>query len=197
MKRVVFSIIVSGLTYVALTLIIGFATGMALWVTVGDTHEEMWNSSRYIVIVLAALLSLIWLWLDLRGSTSHRSHIIRFWAAFLICIFAFSSKVYDEIHLFKGWGADSAALGIATVLYPTYAGDIVLQIESKNDINSFGRGPSVVYLALHGPEVLCRIGVSRRWWSYWTCGMYETLKPRFAQQGVAPYVAQSAPSGER
>lgn len=93
MRTKAIHILTACLTLVAAFNVIGFAVGMVLWVTIGDTHDRIWTASKYPVIAVAIIVPVIYLVLDLGNRTSSRSRSIRFWMALLVTLFALTQKV--------------------------------------------------------------------------------------------------------
>jgi len=197
MRTKAFHILTACLMLVAAFNMIGFAVFMVLWVTIGDTHDRIWVASKYPVIALAIIIPLIYLVLDWRKRTSSRSRAVRFWLALVVSLFALTQKVRSETSRIKGWSPEQAALNVASSLYPGSAHSFTLQQLKKEELSVMGRGPSITYLVIAEGQPACKVGVCRRYWMWWTCGMYETLKERStAQQGATPLPSapQAGPS---
>ena len=186
MREKAFHVLTACLTFVAALNAIAFVAMMALWVTIGDTHDEIWSATKYLVIALAVAVPLTWLALDWKGKTSTRSRKIRFWISTLVTLFALTQAVMSEAGRIKGWSSEQAALNVASSLYPGSAGAFTLQQLSREELSAVGRGPSITYLVMDAGRPACKVGVCRRYWLWWTCGMYETLKDRNTTQNNVP-----------
>lgn len=185
MKAVLLRLLTAILFCVASSLVIGFVIGMALWVTIGDTHDEIWAASRPIILTLAFLLTCVFLVLDLTNRTSNRSIAVRLCASVLVCLLAVGVRIHTEVSRFEGWNSEDAALAVASRLYPELTSSMVLREDSRSDLSAFGRGPNIHFTVMSGTEPICRLAVCRQYWAWWTCGMYETLKERKAQDAPA------------
>lgn len=173
-------IIVSGvLLFVALFAAIGWPLSMLLWMfVIGDTHEEVWRVLPYIFAILSGSISVAFITLDFLNKTSQRSRKVRFLAASAVCLLLFAFTVRAEAKRIKGWSSEDAALSVASSMYPDLKGSFVLRVEEKQEIPAWTRGPNIRYTVLSGDDPVCRLEVCRRYWSYWTCGMSETLKEK-------------------
>jgi len=193
MKTKSVHILTACLTFVAAFNVIGFAVYMVFWVTIGDAHDRIWAACKYFVIALAVIIPLIYLVLDSGNRTSSRSRAIRFWLALVVTLFALTQKLRSETSCIKGWSPEQAALNVTSSLYPGSVHSFTLQQLKKEELSVMGRSPSITYLVMAGGQPVCKIGVCRRYWLWWTCGMYETLKEQnTAQQGTAALPSEGA-----
>ena len=183
MKRAI-QIIFSGvLLFVALLAVIGWPLSMLLWMLViGDTHEEVWGVLPYIFAILSGSIAIGFVTLDFLNKTSPRSRKVRLLFAAAVCLLMLVFTVHAEAKRIKGWSAEDAALSVASSMYPDLTDSFVLRVDSGEEVPAWTRGPNIRYTVLVGDEPVCRLEVCRRYWSYWTCGMSETLKDRKPNQ---------------
>jgi len=179
MKRAI-KIIASGvLLFVALFAVIGWPLSMLLWMfVIGDTHEEVWRVLPYIFAILSGSIAIGFTTLDFLNKTSPRSRKVRLLSASLVCLLLLVLTVHAEAKRIKGWASEDAALSVASSMYPDLKDSLVLWVDLEEHVPAWTRGPNIHYTVLLENEPVCRLEVCRRYWSYWTCGMYETLKNR-------------------
>jgi hypothetical protein len=181
MKRILKAIGSGILLFVALFVTIGWSLFILLWMLViGDTHEEVWRVLPYVFVVLSGSISISFVCLDLMEKTSRTSRKIRLVFSVLVCLLVLTLSLHAEAKRIKGWSSEGAALSVASSIYPDLADSFVLKVESEENVSALTRGPNITYVVLSGEEPVCRLTVCRRYWSYWTCGMHETLKDRNA-----------------
>lgn len=183
MKRAI-QIILSGiLLFVALFAVIGWPLSMLLWMfLIGDTHEEVWRVLPYVCAIASGSIAIGFATLDFLNKTSTRSRKVRFLSALAVCLLMLIFTVHAEAKRIKGWSSEDAALSVASSMYPNQKDSLVLRVDLKEDVPAWTRGPNLHYTVLLEDEPVCRLEVCRRYWSYWTCGMYETLKDRKPNQ---------------
>ena len=183
MKRAM-QIIFSGvLLFVGLFAVIWWPLSMLLWMfVIGDTHEEVWRVLPYVFAILSGSIAIGFITLDFLHKTSPRSRKVRLVSASAACFLLLVFTIRGEAKRIKGWSSEDAALAVASSMYPDLRDSFVLRVEAKNDVPAWTRGPNIRYTVLSGNEPLCRLEVCRQYWSYWTCGMYETLKERKPNQ---------------
>jgi len=201
--RRIFKAIGSGiLLFAALFAAIGWPLSMLLWMfVIGDTHEEVWRVLPYFFAVLSGSIAVAFVRLDVMNKSSKRSRRVRLVFSTAVCLLLIGLTVHAEAQRIKGWSAEDAALSVASSLYPDLKQSLVLKVESEENVPAWTRGPNITYIVMAGEEPVCRLAVCRRYWSYWTCGMYETLKtknPNKASEATsepAPGAASSSPQG--
>ena len=182
MKRMLINLLSALLMYFATLYAVSWLASIALWMFfIGDTHENIWRMLPFVFLCIGALTAMLFFILDMKNVTSRRNRVLRTIFSLTVCIIAISVSVWAQLQLFRGWNSDEAALTVATSLYPEYKDMLVLKLESKAEIPSWTRGPSLTYIAMADGIPICRMSVTRRFWSYWTSGMYETLKKRETQ----------------
>ena len=128
------------------------------------------------ILALCACVAVVFIRLDLQGKVSRRSRIIRHVYSVVVCLIVLTSAVRSEAKRIKGWSADGAVMSIASQIYPDLKDALVLRVDSIDDVPMWTRGPNIHYSVLFENEPVCRLEVCRKYWSYWTCGKYETLK---------------------
>lgn len=179
MKRIIQTLISGLLLFVATFFAIGWPLAMLLWIFVlGDSYENIWRILPLVFGIISACITIAFVWLDLANKTTKRNRFVRLVFSVSVCMIVAAMEIRDEVSRIKGWSSDEAALSVASSLYPELKSSMVLHEESKSNVPSFGRGPNIVYIVISDTEPVCRVAVCRRYWSWWTCGMYETLKER-------------------
>lgn len=188
MKRAIQIIVSGALLFVALFVAIGWPLSMLLWMfVIGDTHEEVWRVLPYVFAVLSGSISIGFIILDFMSKTSRRSRKVRLLSASLVCLLLLVLTVHAEAKRIKGWSSEDAALSVASSMYPDQKVSLVLRVDLEEDVPAWTRGPNIHYTVLLENEPVCRLEVCRRYWSYWTCGMYETLKDRKPNNTIDSY----------
>ncbi len=179
MKRIIQALISGILFFVAADIAIAWPIGILLWAFVlGDAHENIWRILPLVFCAASAGLAVTFVALDLANKTTRRSRMARLVFSVGVCLLALGMRIQAEASRVKGWNPDEAALAVASSCYPGLKDSMVLHEDSRSDIPVFGRGPNIVYTISSGTEPICRVAVCRRYWLWWTCGMYETLKKR-------------------
>ncbi len=169
---------------------------MILWLfAIGDTHEEVWRVLPCFFAVLSGSIAIAFVRLDVMNKSSKLSRRVRLVLSTAVCLLLLGLTVHAEAQRIKGWSAEDAALSVASSLYPDLKQSLVLKVESETNVPAWTRGPNITYIVMAGEEPVCRLAVCRRYWSYWTCGMYETLKtknPNKASEATSEHAADSS-----
>ena len=139
-----------------------------------------------VILLISAATAGIFIRLDLLGKSSAKSRRFRRVYSVVVCLLVVVSTVRTEAGRIKGWSSEEAALSVASSMYPEHSEHLELRVEKKEDVPVLTRGPYIVYLVHLADQPVCRVGVCRRYWSYWTCGLSETLMERKTQQELAP-----------
>jgi hypothetical protein len=183
MKRIVQTIASGVLLFSASFVTISWPLSMLLWMFVlGDSHEDVWRVLPWVFGALSASIAIGFICLDFMNKTTRRSRMVRLVFSIAVCLLMSVVGIQAEVSRIKGWSAKDAALSVASSLYPELRDSFVLRVDSEEDVPSWTRGPNITYTVLSGDTPVCRLAVCRSYWSYWTCGMYETLRERIPNQ---------------
>ncbi|MCH8165914.1 MAG: hypothetical protein IH889_09930 [Planctomycetes bacterium] len=178
-RRYIFLIVTAALVLLAVWL---WGSGLLVLFLflflVGDTHNELYAAVPYASFAAGLALASLFLYRSLSRKASRwfiRSHL---WiACLLLCVYVgFWSS--NEISGVRGTTPQAAARAILSDRYGEQRVERFRLIEEDRlDLQRFGRGPTIHFLVEEGDSKVCRIGVSCRWWHWWTFASYSTDVP--------------------
>ena len=167
MKKYIFAVITSILTFFAIWLLGGRILGFFIWMFIfGDTHGHVYEAIPNITMLLGIVVAGIFLFLVLLDKLSRKYIRIHFWiSTFCICYLLFSFVSF-RVGEFKGWTAESAVRASFKKIHPKEKIENFTFIEEgRKKTNAW---TNVYYLVKEGAVPKYRIGVSNRHVKFWS-----------------------------